>query len=47
MIRKRLPIGIDGFEKMRTNDVYYADKTMFLKELRSVAGFSRSNHETH
>ena len=33
MLRKKLPIGIDGFEKLRTNDFYYVDKTMFIKEL--------------
>ena len=33
MVRKNLPIGIDGFEKIRTNDFYYVDKTMFIKEL--------------
>ncbi len=32
-MRKKLPIGIDGFEKIRMNDFYYADKTMFIKEL--------------
>ena len=32
-MRKKLPIGIDGFEKLRTNDFYYVDKTMFIKEL--------------
>ena len=32
-MRKKLPIGIDGFEIIRTNDFYYADKTMFIKEL--------------
>ena len=32
-VRKKLPIGIDGFEKIRTNDFYYADKTLFIKEL--------------
>ena len=31
--RKTLPIGIDGIEKIRTNDFYYADKTLFIKEL--------------
>lgn len=30
---KKLPIGIDGFEKIRTNDFYYVDKTMFIEEL--------------
>lgn len=33
MVRKKLPIGIDGFEKIRINDFYYVDKTMFIKEL--------------
>ena len=32
-MRKKLPIGIDGFEKIRTNDFYYADKTLFMKAL--------------
>ena len=33
MMRMKLPIGIDGFEKIRTNDFYYADKTLFIKEV--------------
>lgn len=37
-IRKKLPIGIDGFEKLRTNDFYYADKTLFIKELLQNCG---------
>ena len=32
-VRKKLPMGIDGFEKIRTNDFYYVDKTMFIAEL--------------
>ena len=32
-MKKKLPIGIDGYEKIRTNDFYYADKTLFIKEL--------------
>lgn len=32
-MRKKLPIDIDGFEKIRSNDFYYIDKTMFIKEL--------------
>ncbi len=32
-MKMKLPIGIDGFEKLRTNDFYYADKTLFIKEL--------------
>lgn len=29
----KLPIGLDSFEKIRTNDFYYVDKTLFIKEL--------------
>ena len=32
-MRKKFPIGIDGFEKIRTNDFYYVDKTPFIKKL--------------
>ena len=32
-MRKKLPIGIDAFEKIRTNNFYYVDKTMFIAEL--------------
>ena len=32
-MKKKLPIGIDGFEKIRTNDFYYIDKTGFIAEL--------------
>lgn len=32
-MRKKLPIGIDGFEKIGTNDFYYVDKTLFIREL--------------
>ena len=32
-MRKKLPIGIDGFEKLRTNNFYYVDKTRFISEL--------------
>ncbi|MGI6006024.1 MAG: AAA family ATPase [Ruminococcus sp.] len=32
-MKKKLPIGIDGFEKIRTNVFYYVDKTLFIKEL--------------
>ena len=37
-MRRKLPIGIDGFEKIRTNDFYYADKTLFIKELLQNCG---------
>ena len=29
----KLPIGIENFEKIRTNGFYYADKTGLIKEL--------------
>lgn len=32
-MRKKLPIGVDGFEKLRNNDFYYVDKTGFIEEL--------------
>lgn len=37
-MRKKLPVGIDGFEKIRTNDFYYVDKTLFIKELLQNGG---------
>lgn len=30
---KKLPVGMDGFEKIRTQGFYYVDKTMFIAEL--------------
>lgn len=33
MRKKKLPIGIDDFEKLRTDDFYYIDKTGLIKEL--------------
>lgn len=30
---KKLPIGIENFEKLRKEDFYYIDKTGFIKEL--------------
>ncbi|MCI9020884.1 MAG: AAA family ATPase [Eubacterium sp.] len=30
---KKLPIGIEDFAQLRTEDFYYADKTGFIKEL--------------
>ena len=41
-VRKKLPIGIDGFEKIRTNDFYYVDKTLFIKELLQNWGGGKS-----
>lgn len=33
MLPKKLPIGIEDFEKLRTENFYYVDKTDFIKEL--------------
>ena len=30
---KKLPLGLEDFEKLITRGYYYIDKTMFLKEL--------------
>ena len=32
-VRKKLPIGIEIFEEFSSEDFYYADKTLFIKEL--------------
>ena len=32
-MKKKLPIGIDNFEKVRKNDYYYVDKTRLIKDL--------------
>ncbi len=32
-IKKKLPIGIENFEKIRTEDFYYIDKTGLIKDL--------------
>ena len=31
--QKKLPVGIDSFEKIRTEGFYYVDKTGLIKEL--------------
>ncbi len=33
MDRKKLPVGIDSFEKIRRNDSYYIDKTLLIKDI--------------
>ena len=33
MVKKRLPVGIENFEEIRTDDYYYVDKTEMIKEL--------------
>lgn len=30
---KKLPVGIDNFEKLRREDFYYVDKTGLIKDL--------------
>jgi len=35
---KKLPIGIQSFEKIRSNDFYYVDKTRFIEKLVSEGG---------
>ena len=31
--KKKLPIGIENFEKLRTENFYYVDKTNLIKDL--------------
>lgn len=33
MDRKKLPVGLDSFEKIRRNEFYYIDKTLLVKEV--------------
>ena len=37
-IHKPLPVGVDNFEKMITEDYYYVDKTLFIKDTLDVKG---------
>ena len=37
-MKKAMPIGVDNFEELITNDYYYVDKTMFIKELIDLKG---------
>ena len=32
-LKRKLPIGIDDFEKLRKNDFFYIDKTGLIKDL--------------
>lgn len=38
MQRKPLPVGIDDFEKLRKNNYYFVDKSLFIKELLDKKG---------
>ena len=37
-MKQSLPIGVDNFEKLITQDYYYVDKTLFIKELLDLKG---------
>ena len=32
-MRKKLPVGIENFREFSTENFYYVDKTMFIKDL--------------
>ena len=36
--RKKLPVGIEDFEKLRTEDFYYVDKTSMIRDLLNAWG---------
>ena len=38
---RKLPIGIQNFKELRTENYYYVDKTQFVKQL--VEGFIKGN----
>ena len=38
LFKKKLPIGIDDFEKLRKNNFYYIDKTGLIKDLLDNCG---------
>lgn len=37
-MKKPLPVGVDDFEKLITDDYFYIDKTLFIKELLDMKG---------
>ena len=37
-MRKKIPIGIENFEKLRSDDFYYIDKTGMIRELLNNGG---------
>lgn len=37
-MKKPLPVGVDNFEKIITEDYYYVDKTLFIKEILDLKG---------
>ena len=38
MLTKKLPVGIDSFEKLRREDFYYVDKTRMIVDLMANWG---------
>ncbi|WP_157627814.1 AAA family ATPase, partial [Thermodesulfatator autotrophicus] len=37
-MKKKLPVGIQSFEKIRSGNFYYVDKTSFVKKLVDEGG---------
>lgn len=37
-MKKPLPVGVDNFERIITEDYYYVDKTLFIKEILDLKG---------
>lgn len=44
MNAKMLPIGVDDFKKIRTENFYYIDKTSLIKDLLLNRGGSKPVH---
>ena len=36
--KKKLPVGIENFEKIRKEQFYYVDKTDMIADLQSIIG---------
>ncbi|MCS7164698.1 MAG: AAA family ATPase [Candidatus Calescibacterium sp.] len=36
---KKLPIGVSSFEKIRSDNYYYVDKTQYIKKLVDQGGY--------
>lgn len=43
---KKLPVGIENFEKIRTEGFYYVDKTAMIRDLLHNWGGSELVHQT-
>lgn len=44
MAMKKLPLGIENFEEIRTEDFYYIDKSMLIADLLNGWGKSICSH---